>query len=192
MSDAQFEAVRLGQIDSVHLWEMPVFHDQRGRLFKAFVGGKSGSFPEPFETQEHFFTESKINVFRGMHFQQSPHAAKKIISLVRGRADVLLLDARKESSTYGVVQKVSFIEEAPISIFIPTGVALGYLILAEDTTISYRMDVAFCSNCDAGIDPQVISDFLPISIDKTIRSQRDQDLTSFYDVQSPSECVKKK
>ena len=191
MSELDFADVRLGQVDGVQSWKMPVFHDSRGRLFKAYVAGELGSFPIPFETYEHFFTESKKNVFRGMHFQQSPHAAKKIVSLVKGRADVFLLDTRVESSTYGVVHKELFDEATPISIFIPTGVALGYLILTEGTTISYRMDVAFCANCDAGIDPEVISRFLQISIDETIRSERDKLLNSFHDDRHFSDCLKK-
>ena len=192
MKESVSPSIVLGDIDGVYKWPMPVFQDNRGRLFKAYVAENKGSFPVSFNTFEHFFTESKKNVFRGMHFQMEPHAVAKIISLVRGNAQVFLLDAREDSPTYGFVQIESFLQNSPVSIFIPTGVALGYLILQDETTISYRMDGGFCGNCDAGISPEVISEFLPIPLSEAIRSERDHILPSFANFRIVSTCANEK
>ena len=191
MNEANSPNIILGDVDGVYKWPMPVFTDLRGRLFKAYVAEKEGSFPVSFNTYEHFFTESKKNVFRGMHFQMTPHAVSKVISLVRGSALVYLLDARDDSPTFGRVQKESFFQNAPLSIYIPVGVALGYLILEDQTTISYRMDGAFCGNCDAGISPNLISEYLPIPLEETIRSERDLVLSPFINSRIVSICAKK-
>ena len=190
MRETETPHIRLGNVDGVYTWPMPVFSDNRGKLFKAYVSEIQGSFPVVFNTFEHFFTESRKNVFRGMHFQLEPHAVAKIVSIVRGRAQVFLLDARENSETRGVVQEVSFTQEVPISIYIPIGVALGYLILEDETIISYRMNGAFCGSCDAGIDPEVISAYLPIPLLETIRSERDLNLQSFFDPEVFPMCAK--
>lgn len=115
--------VVLGGIEGVHIWKMPVFSDLRGRLFKAYVAEPTGSFPIPFSTYEHFFTESKEDVFRGMHFQGAPHAVSKVISLVQGATIDFLFDMRKDSKTYGVLQIQKMDEENLLSLYIPEGVA---------------------------------------------------------------------
>lgn len=190
MNQAGSSNINLGVVNGVYTWPMPVFSDLRGRLFKAYVAENKGSFPVAFSTYEHFFTESKKNVFRGMHFQMEPHAVAKVISLVQGKALVFLLDAREDSPTHGFVQRESFSQDAPLSIYIPVGIALGYLILEDETTISYRIDGAFCGKCDAGINPNVIAEFLPIPLDETIRSERDLVLQSFFASRIVSLCAK--
>jgi dTDP-4-dehydrorhamnose 3,5-epimerase len=85
---------------------MPTHLDMRGRLFKAYTAADIEIFPVPFDTYEHFFTESRKYVFRGMHFQGDPHAVSKIISIVQGKAIDFLFDMRENSETYGNLQIV--------------------------------------------------------------------------------------
>lgn len=178
----------IGNVKGVHVWSMPTHPDVRGRLFKAYTAADSETFPIPFDTFEHFFTESKMNVFRGMHFQSQPHAVSKIISVVLGKAKDFLFDMREESETYGNLQIVDLDELTPTSIFIPIGVAHGYLALAERTILSYRMDGAFCGNCDGGFSGGMVAEHLPILLAETIRSTRDAELVEFKNYQYKSEC----
>jgi dTDP-4-dehydrorhamnose 3,5-epimerase len=182
---------QLGNIVDVQVWPMQSFHDVRGRIFKAYSSADKELFPSPFITFEHFFTESKKNVFRGMHFQGDPHAVSKIVSIVKGKALDFLLDIRKDSETFGVLQLVDLDESFPVSISIPTGVAHGYLALEDQTIISYRMDGAFCGNCDGGFFSNLVSEHLPISLSATIRSARDTELIEFWQYEYQSECSHK-
>ena len=178
----------LGNVMGVHVWQMPTHPDVRGRLFKAYTAADTDLFPIQFDTYEHFFTESKENVFRGMHFQGEPHAVSKIISVVLGKAKDFLFDMREDSKTYGNLQIVELDDSTPASIFIPTGVAHGYLALAEKTIISYRMNGPFCGNCDGGFSGGIVANHLPISLSETIRSLRDAELFEFEGYQYKSEC----
>ena len=179
---------RIGKVEGVKTWKMPTHPDIRGRLFKAYTADDVGLFPIPFNTYEHFFTESKKNVFRGMHFQGQPHAVSKIISVVQGKAIDFLFDIREDSETFGVLQLVNLDDVSPESIFIPTGVAHGYLALQERTIISYRMDGPFCGNCDGGFSGDLVTDYLPITLLQTIRSTRDAKLIGFDEFRYTSEC----
>ena len=180
----------IGNVMGVHVWQMPTHPDLRGRLFKAYTAADNELFPIPFDTYEHFFTESKKNVFRGMHFQGDPHAVSKIISVVLGKAKDFLFDMREESETYGNLQIVDLDASTPVSIFIPTGVAHGYLALSEKTIISYRMDRPFCGNCDGGFSGGMVASHLPLLLSETIRSIRDAELIEFEEHQYRSECKK--
>ena len=178
----------IGNVKGVHVWSMPTHPDIRGRLFKAYTTADKELFPIPFITYEHFFTESKKYVFRGMHFQGSPHGVSKIVSLVHGKAVDFLFDMRENSDTFGILQIVNLDDANPASIFIPTGVAHGYLALTEKTIISYRMDGPFCGKCDGGFSGGIVADHLPILLEETIRSIRDTELFEWEDYQYISEC----
>jgi dTDP-4-dehydrorhamnose 3,5-epimerase len=182
--------IKLGPIEGTYIWQMPNFKDLRGSLKKAYVAGESGSFPVPFQLFEHFFTYSKKNVFRGMHFQRNPHGVSKIVSIIQGSATDFLLDFRADSKTYGNVMVQQMKSDDPISIFIPQGVAHGYISLEDDTIMSYKFDGFFCANCDAGISGELINEFLPMDFSKTIRSEKDIHLPKIGIFQNESSCLK--
>jgi dTDP-4-dehydrorhamnose 3,5-epimerase-like enzyme len=69
-------------------------------------------------------------------------------------------------------------EDESKSVFIPIGVAHGYHSRSEKTIFSYRYDSPFCSSCDAGISPRVISHILDLPIEKMILSPKDLVLDS--------------
>jgi dTDP-4-dehydrorhamnose 3,5-epimerase-like enzyme len=179
---------RVGNLENVRVWSMPTYPDSRGRLFKAFPSIDSDSFSMQFDTLEHFFTESRKNVFRGMHFQGNPHPVSKIISIVQGKAIDFLFDMRENSSTYRKLQIINLDATKPSSIFIPPGVAHGYLALNDKTIISYRMNGLFCANCDGGFSGELISEFIPIPFRKTIQSVRDAHLDAYFNYSYSSTC----
>ena len=183
-----FNHHRISKINGVHVWQMPTYLDMRGRLFKAYTAADLEIIPVPFDTYEHFFTESRKYVFRGMHFQGDPHAVSKIISIVQGKAIDFLFDMRENSETYGNLQIVELDETEPASIFIPIGVAHGYLSLEEKTVISYRMDGPFCGKCDGGFSGELVAKFLPIQFSETIQSPRDASLIDYQNYKYQSDC----
>lgn len=190
VNETNLVGVKLGLVDGVQVWEMPAFPDLRGNLLKSFVGGSSGSFSTEFIMKEHFFTVSKKDVFRGMHFQGPPHEVAKVVSIVQGEAIDFLLDARKTSKTFGHVQVQQLSQSSPVSIYIPVGVAHGYLSLQDNTIISYKMDGLFCGNCDGGISGEVVNNYLPLEFERTIRSDRDTRLQDFNNFEYRSSCTK--
>ena len=179
---------KIGNVDDVHVWSMPTYPDARGRLFKAYSSANIELLPIPFVTYEHFFTESQLNVFRGMHFQGKPHPVSKIISIVQGSAIDFLFDMRENSATFRNLQVINLEATSPSSIYIPTGVAHGYLATTEKTIISYRMNGPFCANCDGGFSGELVASSLPISFAKTIQSARDAGLLHFEDYEYISKC----
>ena len=167
----------LGYVNGVSVWQHKIFEDTRGKLSKAYVSNSEEFGNITFQTFEHFFTFSKLSVFRGMHLQCGEHPSNKIVSLVSGSATDFLLDLRSDSTTFGFLQIEKLEEQTPKSIFIPHGVAHGYISNSNNTIISYRYDVAFCQQCDSGINPITISRFLNLDFGSLILSSRDSELT---------------
>ena len=168
--------VSLGKVQGVKIWEHKTFSDIRGRLSKVYALDTPNLGGVVFETFEHFFTYSHINVFRGMHIQAGVHPTSKIISLVSGGATDFLLDIRRDSPTFGNLYIEELEDSNPKSIYIPEGVAHGYISNSASTIISYRQERAFCSSCDSGISPKLISDYLPATLNDLVLSDRDANL----------------
>lgn len=170
-------SVTLGVINGVCVWNHKIFEDTRGKLSKTYVAQSEEFGNLSFQTVEHFFTFSNLNVFRGLHLQSGAHPSNKIVSFVSGSATDFLLDLRFNSATFGVLQIEKLEEHRPKSIFIPEGVAHGYVSNSNDTVISYRYDAAFCQQCDSGINPIVVSRFIEVDFSALILSPRDRNLT---------------
>ncbi len=185
---SNLEKPKIGNVNGVHVWKMPTHPDVRGRLFKAYTTADTSVFPAPFNTYEHFFTESRKNVFRGMHFQGHPHAVSKIVSIVQGKATDFLFDMREHSHTYGNLKILQLDEAEPVSILIPAGVAHGYLALEEKTIMSYKIDGPFCGKCDGGFSGKMIAEYLPIDFSTAIQSPRDTALIEFRNFEYLSDC----
>jgi dTDP-4-dehydrorhamnose 3,5-epimerase-like enzyme len=96
---------------------------------------------------------------------------------------------RPDSPTFGNLQIRDFDSENPISIYIPVGVAHGYIALEDQTIISYKLDGFFCANCDGGISGEIINEYLPINFADTIRSEKDQKLPSLDNFYYESSCA---
>jgi dTDP-4-dehydrorhamnose 3,5-epimerase len=169
--------ITLGAVNGVHVWQNRVFEDTRGKLSKVYVFDSEELGNTQFQTFEHFFTFSNLNVFRGMHLQCGIHASAKIVSLVYGSATDFLLDLRSESSTFGKIQIEKMSDKSPKSVYIPKGVAHGYVSHADNTIFSYRYEVAFCQVCDSGISPRLIEPYLGIPLSDLILSDRDASMT---------------
>jgi dTDP-4-dehydrorhamnose 3,5-epimerase len=179
----------IGEIDDVVVWKMSKFADGRGYLAKSFSQKDVELLPESFVTVEHFFTNSKKNVFRGMHLQGVPHELSKIVCLVNGKAIDYLFDTRKNSRTFGFLQVIELDAAEPCSIFIPPGVAHGYLVLEDNTIFSYRMNGAFCKNCDTGFNLSKLVDQISFKHSQLIFSDRDKSLVDFSEFNFLSNCV---
>jgi dTDP-4-dehydrorhamnose 3,5-epimerase len=166
-----------GPVSGVRVWQHKVFEDTRGKLSKVYVFDSEELGNTQFQTFEHFFTFSKLNVFRGMHLQSGIHSSAKIISLVHGSVTDFLLDLRADSSTFGKLQVAKIDDKTPQSVYVPKGVAHGYVSHSDNTIISYRYEVAFCQECDSGISPSLIGPHIGVPLDNLILSDRDASMT---------------
>ena len=79
---------------------------------------------------------SKKNVVRGLHYQ-STKPQGEFISVVKSNILDFAVDLRKKSKTYGKHYNVILSDKNGISIFIPGGLAHGFLSLDKENIVVY-------------------------------------------------------
>lgn len=126
------------------------FDDQRGCLVKTYHEGLFADLGIRFEIREEFFTISRRNVIRGMHFQAPPHAYDKLVHCVRGAVLDVLLDLRK-GPHFGRLATADLSADNQSAIYIPKGIAHGFASLSDETQMLYKTSEMHAPAADFGI-----------------------------------------
>ena len=178
--------VKKTKINGVFLIKPQVFNDNRGHFFESF---NSKKFNEATGLDVQFVQDnqslSSKNVLRGLHFQHPPFAQAKLVSVIKGEVLDVVVDIRKESDTYGEYIAENLNEENHHQLFIPEGMAHGFLTLKDDTIFSYK-----CSNYYyKGSEDGIIWNDSNLKIDWKIKnplvSEKDQLAQNFTSFVSP-------
>jgi len=155
-------------ITGVKTVELASFSDERGRFLETF---RKEWFPErSWEAIQANRSDSKKGVLRGLHFhrQQVDYWV-----LAEGRVRVGLYDLRVSSPTRGQAESFELRAEIPQGVFIPVGVAHGFLAL-EDSTLTYLIDNYYDAGDEFGVawdDPAL---GIPWDIRRPVLSPRDR------------------
>ncbi|PSU63852.1 dTDP-4-dehydrorhamnose 3,5-epimerase [Photobacterium phosphoreum] len=166
------------EIEGCYLIELPSFKDNRGEFIKTFNNVSFENIPlKDFSLKEEFYSVSKKNVLRGLHFQNPPKAHNKIIYCISGKVIDFFLDIRKNSYTYGKVIKIELNSEKPELLFLPKGIAHGFLSCSDDSILVYKTDCEYNPECDTGI----LWSSVELELDDLnyIISERDQNFIAF-------------
>ena len=99
------------------------------------------------------FVKSNLNVIRGMHWQESPFEQGKLITVLNGKIQDVVIDLREDSDTFKQVFAVRLGSESSESIFIPTGFAHGYQALEKNTLISYSVTSQYSPKHEKRLNP---------------------------------------
>jgi dTDP-4-dehydrorhamnose 3,5-epimerase len=165
--------------------DQKVFRDERGFFFEAYQQQK---FEEAIGQEVHFVQDnvsvSKKGVLRGLHFQKGNSAQSKLIQVLKGEVLDVVVDLREGSSTFGQHFKMKLSSENRKSIFIPKGMAHGFLALSESVIFSYKCDELYDPKSEAGIlynDPTLDIDW-EIGEDELILSVKDLNLPLLKDL----------
>jgi len=127
------------QIADVLLIEPRVFGDDRGFFYesfnqKAFDAATGNKLP--FVQDNH--SKSGRGVLRGLHYQLAPHAQGKLVRVVQGEVFDVAVDIRKDSKTFGQWVGVHLSAENKQQLWIPPGLAHGFVVLSETAEFLYK------------------------------------------------------
>jgi dTDP-4-dehydrorhamnose 3,5-epimerase len=132
--------------------EPKVFADARGfflesfneRQFETAVGA-----PVRFVQDNH--SRSAQGVLRGLHLQRPPHAQGKLVRVTRGRIFDVAVDVRPESPTYRRWVGVELDDVAHRQLWIPPGLAHGFVVLSESVDVQYKTTDYYTPAAELGI-----------------------------------------
>lgn len=127
---------------------------------------------------------SRQFVLRGLHFQKGAAAQAKLARVISGRALDVVVDVRQGSPTFGKHLKTELSAANRMILFVPKGMAHGFLALEDNTIFAYKCDAYYNAQAEAGIiynDPDLAIDW-EVAPDQIILSEKDRQLSSFKDL----------
>lgn len=127
--------------------------------------------------RESYFSVSKKNVIRGMHFQLPPHDHEKLVYVAKGEVIDVILDLRKESRTYGKAISIILNESNQRSVYIPKGLAHGFKSIQDNTIMIYNVSTVYNNKSDFGIRYDSFN--FDWKVENPIISDRDKALITF-------------
>jgi dTDP-4-dehydrorhamnose 3,5-epimerase len=80
---------------------------------------------------------------RGMHWQAPPYAEVKIVRCTRGAIWDVIIDLRPESPTYMRHLGVELTADSGRALYVPEGMAHGFVTLADASEVSYQMSESY-------------------------------------------------
>lgn len=126
--------------------------DVRGAFARLHCPEEFAAAGIPFEpAQTSVSRNPAARTLRGLHHQPAPHAETKLVRVARGRVFDVAVDLRPDSPTHRRWTAAELSAENLRGLFIPAGVAHGFLTLEPDTDVLYQIAPAFKPGFEAGV-----------------------------------------
>ncbi len=165
------------KLSGVFIIEPNVFQDERGKFIKIFNKDIFKKYKMAFNFEEGYYSISKRNVLRGMHFQTPPKDHSKLVYVTSGAILDVILDIRKGSPTYGKYISIELSDKNHKVVYIPRGFAHGFLSLKNNSCVIYSQTTTYSPEHDSGI--KIDSFGMKWSVKNPIISKRDQNFPTF-------------
>jgi len=139
-------------IPDVKILSSNIFNDDRGYFFESFNQKKFNLLNiETNQFLQDNESMSKFGVLRGIHFQTAPFEQSKLVRVVSGEIQDVIVDLRKDSPSYKQYISIVLNADDKKQIYIPKGCAHAFLTLSNQAIVSYKVDAYYSKSHDAGI-----------------------------------------
>ena len=122
----------------------------------------------------------KIGTLRGMHYQEEPYGEIKLVRCIKGAIYDVIIDIRKDSSTYKQWFSVELNYDNRKMLYVPEGFAHGFQTLEDNTEVFYQMSEFYYQDLAKGYrwDDKAFNINWPI--EKKIISDKDKNYGDFH------------
>ena len=174
-------------IPDVLILEPKVYGDSRGfffesfneRVFRALTGVET-----QFVQDNH--SRSTRRVLRGLHYQvEQPQG--KLVRCTQGEVFDVAVDIRRDSATFGKWVGVILSAENKRQLWVPPGLAHGFLVLSENAEFLYKTTEYYAPQFERAIiwnDPDLRIDW-PLEGELPLLSPKDNSAPNFNDALRP-------
>lgn len=165
------------ELDIPGVWLLdPIrFGDARGYFMETFKIEEFRSHVGPVAFVQDNESFSTRGVLRGLHFQKGDAAQAKLVRVSRGTVLDVAVDLRGESPTFGRHVAVELSQENGLQLFLPRGMAHGFVVLSDEAQFQYKVDNRYAPECEATLqfnDPALGIDWV-IPENEMILSEKD-------------------
>ena len=145
-------------IKGVWVIEPKVFNDARGYFFEAWKKEEFESHIGSVHFVQDNESKSSRGVLRGLHYQKGEFSQAKLVRVISGTVIDVAVDIRRSSPTFGRYVAVELSAENKRQLFIPRGMAHGFLVLSDEAVFTYKVDNVYAPQAEASIrfdDPTI-------------------------------------
>lgn len=128
-----------------------IHRDLRGAFIKTFHAPTFEEFGLCSQFLEEYYSISVKNVVRGLHFQLPPDDHVKLVYCISGVVKDVVVDIRLDSPTYGNHVSFELSSERGNLVYIPKGMAHGFCVLSDSSTMVYKTSTIHAPARDSGI-----------------------------------------
>jgi dTDP-4-dehydrorhamnose 3,5-epimerase len=146
-------------IDGVHVIEAEPHSDERGTFSRIYCADEFRAHGLELPDRQLAISQSKqAGTLRGLHYIVAAHGEAKLVRCIRGRVFDVAVDVRRHSQTFGLHFAIELNVGRPSAIYIPRGVAHGFLTLEADSDILYQFSQPYRAGMESGVrwnDPTI-------------------------------------
>lgn len=171
-------------IKGVFIIEPKVFTDSRGYFFEAWKQQEFNEKVGEVNFIQDNESKSSYGVLRGLHYQKGEFSQAKLVRVIKGKVLDVAVDIRPGSPTYGKHVMVELSEENKRQLFIPRGMAHGFLVMSSEAIFTYKVDNVYAPQAETGIrwnDPDLAIEW-PIDPKQVSTSEKDLAQPMFKDL----------
>jgi dTDP-4-dehydrorhamnose 3,5-epimerase/CDP-3, 6-dideoxy-D-glycero-D-glycero-4-hexulose-5-epimerase len=155
----------------------PIFSDTRGSFKKVFSKDYFDELSLDSNFVEIYYSISKKDVIRGMHFQLPPMDHIKMVCVIKGKILDVCLDLRRKSITFGKYFNIALSDNGDSYLYIPRGIAHGFASLEDNSIVHYAQTTCYSEKHDCGIRYDSFSFDWPVK--SPVISERDRNFPDF-------------
>lgn len=132
-----FKIEKSKKIDGVYVFTPSFGKDDRGIIYTSFYNDNFKEFlPENLKFKHDKFSSSKKSVLRGIHGDSK---SWKLISCVYGEIYQVVVDCRKDSSTYKQWEAFTINSNSPQMILLPPKMGNSFFVNSEMAIYHYKL-----------------------------------------------------
>ena len=116
---------------------MSYFTDDRGNFLKLFSSKDLDKYFDGKIKQINFVKNRIKGIFRGFHYQTHKYAEQKLVTCLKGKVEVIIINCKKKSKNYLKSYKFYLSEKNNFFLLVPKNYAHGYLVMENKTEVLY-------------------------------------------------------
>lgn len=163
------------EIKGVWIVEPKRFGDARGYFMESFKLEEFRKHIGDIAFVQDNESMSTRGVLRGLHFQKGEFSQAKLVRVSRGAVLDVAVDLRGGSPTYGKYVAVELSQDNARQLFIPRGMAHGFLVLSDEAQFQYKVDNVYAPQSEATLrfDDETVAVNWPIAREEMLLSPKD-------------------
>lgn len=161
------------------------FDDDRGSFWEAMTQQAiAEATGDEIQIAQVNAIQSKRGALRGLHAYRVPPGQAKYFVCLTGELQAVAADLRQSSETFGKAASVLLTDRGPQALYVPPGVASGFLTLSATSVVIYLSSQPFDPALEFSVNPLDETFNIAWDTDNPILSPRDAGAPSLTALQA--------